>query len=259
MESMRRRVMVGPSRPHWDRSGGFGAFMVFAFAPSAVAMRRPQRTLDQVRQSGQVDARLPYRRGAVFLSGQREEGEPATPSLCQKIADEVKAQLGLTSLNVEWVPVTLATLQGSAAGKGRLLCGADSATLSRMKEVDFRSRFSPGALARWFVPDGDQQLRAILADAPALEHPVWRGAPARTFISKKTFSVVKGTTAESWLDRRLKEIEIEAEVVPVSSYEEGIQRVLNQSSDVLFRRPCGADGSRETQQFGSRRRSALHL
>jgi ABC-type amino acid transport substrate-binding protein len=56
----------------------------------------------------------------------------------------------------------------------------------------------------------------------------------KTFIEKKTFSVVTGTTAEAWLQERLKDFEIDATVAPVSSYEEGIQRVLNHGSDVLF-------------------------
>ena len=210
----------------------FGAFTVLAFAPSPVAAAG---TLDQVRQSGKLT--LGYRTDAAPFSYQDSAKKAVgyTVTLCQKIVDKMKAELGLASLNVDWVPVTLGDrFKDLQQGKVDMLCGADSATLSRMKDVAFSIPIFPGGIGAMLRADGDQQLRTILEDAPPLEHPVWRGAPARTFISKKTFSVVKGTTAESWLTGRLKEIEIEAEVVPVSSYEEGIQRVLNQSSDVLF-------------------------
>ena len=50
----------------------------------------------------------------------------------------------------------------------------------------------------------------------------------------KTFSVVAGTTSESWLAGRLDKFQLTAKVVPVDSYEAGIQRVLDRSSDVFF-------------------------
>ena len=122
------------------------------------------------------------------------------------------------------------------------------ATLARRKEVSFSIPIFPGGIGAMMRMDAAAPLRAILADAPPPSHPVWRGSPALTFLGKKTFSAVKGTTGESWLSGRLKDLEIAADVVPVDNYEAGIQRVLNGSSGV-FRRP----GSCSTAQRGAPR------
>lgn len=192
-------------------------------------------TLDQVRQSSKLT--LGYRVDAAPFSYQDAAQKPAgfTVTLCQKVADALKSELGLAALNVEWVPVTLADrFNDLQQGKVDLLCGADTATLSRMKEVAFSIPIFPGGIGAMLRSDGDPQLRALLADAPPLSHPIWRGAPARTFLEKKTFSVVSDTTSETWLASRMKEFQIEASVVPVANYDAGIKRVLDRSSDAFF-------------------------
>jgi len=147
----------------------------------------------------------------------------------------VKADLGLASLPVQWVPVTLADrFDDLKQGKVALLCGADTATLARRKEVAFSIPIFPGGIGAMLRNDAPSALRDILAEAPPTSHPIWRGSPARTFLERKTFSAVKGTTSESWLTGRLKEFDIAANVAPVDNYEAGIQRVLNGSSDALF-------------------------
>ena len=50
----------------------------------------------------------------------------------------------------------------------------------------------------------------------------------------KTFSVVAGDTSEKWLAERLDTFKLTANVVPVKTYETGVQRVLDGSSDVFF-------------------------
>jgi ABC-type amino acid transport substrate-binding protein len=75
-------------------------------------------------------------------------------------------------------------------------------------------------------------LREVLAGRPS-SGPIWRGSPAR-ILEKKTFSAVTGTTSAGWLADRLDEFHIDATVAPVDSYQAGIQRVLDRSSDVFF-------------------------
>ena len=59
-------------------------------------------------------------------------------------------------------------------------------------------------------------------------------SPARTVLEHKTFSAVAGTTSESWLNERIRTFQLDATVVPVASYAEGIEGVLDGSANVLF-------------------------
>jgi ABC-type amino acid transport substrate-binding protein len=228
-----RRLASDGGYSHGIRLAALGAAVLaatlLAAGPASAA------TLEQVKQAGKL--MLGYRSDAKPFSYRDSAGKPAgyTVALCQKIADQVKTELGASSLAVEWVPVTLADrFKDLQQGKVDLLCGADSVTLARRKEVSFSIPIFPSGIGAMMRTDAPGPLRAILADAPPPSHPVWRGSPALTFLGKKTLSAIKGTTGESWLAGRLKDLNIAAEVVPVDSYEAGIQRVLNGSSDVFF-------------------------
>ena len=43
-----------------------------------------------------------------------------------------------------------------------------------------------------------------------------------------------GTTGETWLSGRLNDFQLTANVVPVESYDDGIMRVLDRTTDVFF-------------------------
>jgi len=53
-------------------------------------------------------------------------------------------------------------------------------------------------------------------------------------IEKQVFSVVAGSTTETWLAGRLDKFKLTAKVVPVDGYDAGIRRVLDRSSNVFF-------------------------
>jgi polar amino acid transport system substrate-binding protein len=197
-------------------------------APAAAA-----GTLDRIRQAGKIE--LGYRDDARPFSYKDESGKAAGYSiaLCEKIADDVKAELALPALTVEWVPVTLEDrFQAVQQGKVALLCGADTATLTRRKDVSFSIPIFPSGIGAILRADSPPQLREVLAGRPS-SGPFWRGSPAR-ILEKKTFSVVGSTTSESWLGDELDKFKISATVAPVDSYQAGIQRVLDRSSDVFF-------------------------
>jgi polar amino acid transport system substrate-binding protein len=226
-------MQIAGSKSPQRQSVRFAAFLIGAlavaslpFAPAAAA------TLDQVKASGKL--LLGYRADARPFSFD-EAGKPAgyTVALCEKIADEIKTELGLSAMTVEWVPVTLedrfSALQN---GKIDILCGADTATLERRKVVSFSIPIYPsgiGAVLRWDAPI---PLREVLAGTPP-SGPVWRGSPAR-ILDKKTFAVVKGTTGEKWLADRMQAFKIDASTSTADGYEAGIQQVLDGTADVFF-------------------------
>ncbi len=190
-------------------------------------------TLDQIKGSGKL--RLGYRTDARPFSYRDESGNAAGYSvvLCQRIAEQVKAELGLPALGVEWVPVTLeGRFQDVQQGQVDLLCGADTETLARRKEVSFSIPIFPGGIGAMLRADAPAGLRDILVGRP-WTRPLWRGSPAE-ILNQRTFSVVKGTTAERWLAGRIDTFRITATVAPVESYEAGVRRVLDRNSDVFF-------------------------
>ncbi|HVR65823.1 MAG TPA: amino acid ABC transporter substrate-binding protein [Verrucomicrobiae bacterium] len=202
------------------------AMALLPFAPAVAA------TLDQVKASGKL--LLGYRADARPFS--YDEGGKAagyTVALCEKVAETVKTELGLSAMTVEWVPVTLEDrFSALRDGKIDILCGADTATLERRKEVSFSIPIFPSGIGAILRRDAPAPLREVLAGKPAAG-PVWRGSPAR-ILNKKTFSVVKGTTGEKWLAERMQRFHVDASVSTADSYDAGIQQVLEGNSDVFF-------------------------
>ena len=68
------------------------------------------------------------------------QGRPTgyTIELCERIAKSLERQLGLPALAIEWVPVDTRTrFEAIVGGAADIECGSTTASLSRMKIVDF--------------------------------------------------------------------------------------------------------------------------
>jgi ABC-type amino acid transport substrate-binding protein len=202
-----------------------------AFANPALAAG----TLDKIRQSGKLA--LGYRADAQPFSYRDVSGNAAgySVALCQAIADGLKGDLGLANLSIEWVPVTLDD-QFSAVQQGKvdLLCAAETETLSRRKEVSFSLPIYPSGIGALLAADAPPELEAILERGSPPTKPIWRGSPARTLLEQQTFAVVEKTRAVDWLRERADAFDIDAKIVPVDSYEAGVQSLIDGGSDVLF-------------------------
>jgi polar amino acid transport system substrate-binding protein len=192
-------------------------------------------TLDRIRQNGKV--MLGYRADAQPFSYRDESGNPAgySVALCQGIADGLKTDLGLANLSIEWVPVTIDDrFSAVQQGKVDLLCGADTETLSRRKEVSFSLPIYPSGIGALLAANTPPELQEILERGSPRTKPIWRGSPAWTVLEAQTFSVVANTRAVEWLRERADDFDIDAKIVPVDSYDAGVQRLINGTSDVLF-------------------------
>jgi putrescine:ornithine antiporter len=208
-----------------------------AIALLAVALLPPAQaagTLERARQAGKLT--LGYRADARPFAYRDESGNAAGYSveLCKLIAEAVKAELGASALAVEWVPVTLEDrFRAVQQGKVDLLCGADTVTLARRREVSFSIPVFPGGIGALLHADSSFRLRQILTKGEAARRPLWRASPAQ-ILEQQIFSVVAGTTSDSWLQERRETLKIPAKVVTVDSYEAGIQRVLERKVNVFF-------------------------
>ncbi|WEJ12149.1 amino acid ABC transporter substrate-binding protein (plasmid) [Sinorhizobium sp. K101] len=218
-----------PSRGFWI--GGLLAATVAVGLPSA---GRAQ-TLDRVRSAAAV--KLGYDPNARPFSF-KDEGDNAAGysiTLCTQVANELKGELGRTDLVIEWIPLSEDAAYRAVQDQSiDLFCGAEPITLTRRKEVSFSIPIFPSGTGALLSVSAPLALREVLTYGQPSDRPIWRGSPARTLLEHKTFSPIAGTTSEGWLSERIKTFQLSATVTPVSTYDQGIESVLNGSSNVVF-------------------------
>src|SRR5262245_4813081 len=81
-----------------------------------------------------------YRTDAVPFSFEDQESTPTVymVDLCRSVIGVIERQIGVTPLQIKWVPVTLQNRFSTvASGQADMECGASTVTLGRMKEVGF--------------------------------------------------------------------------------------------------------------------------
>ncbi len=191
-------------------------------------------TLDQIKESGHI--KLGYYADAPPFTHRADGGavEGYSAALCKGIADQVKTQLALPELTVDWVPVALDSgLSQVQPGSIDILCTPISATLTRRRDVSFSIPVYPGGVRAAVRADSPPALREALAEKPSVK-PVWRGSPAATVLGQSTFAVVSGSTSESMLKSRLNTFQIDAKVVSVPDYRTALQQLREGKAQVVF-------------------------
>jgi ABC-type amino acid transport substrate-binding protein len=82
-------------------------------------------------------------------------------------------------------------------------------------------------------PAGDRRVRDVLSGRATAGQPLWRGNPGE-FGGTVSFAVLGGTTIEKELLQAMAQRRVTVTTVPVASYAEGLQRVLNGQATALF-------------------------
>jgi len=229
---MQIQIATSGGRPTWL------ARVIAAFAVAvafAAALPASAQTLDRVRAAGRI--KLGYLVDAPPFTVRNNAGaaEGYAAALCQRIADSLKAQPGLGSVAVEWVPVTIDNRVGQVQqGNVDLLCTPLTATVERRQDVAFSIPVFPGGVRAVVRNDAIAALREALEASRQDGRVVWRGSPAATVLGEKSFGVVAGTTTERWLADRLLSFQIASKVVPVSDYRTAVQQLLDRKVDVVF-------------------------
>ena len=207
------------------------AFLGAAVVPPAQAAGK----LARARQAGKLV--LGYRTDTQPFSYRDQSGNAAGYSveLCKRIAEAVKAEPGVSTLSVEWVPVTTeGRFRDMQQGRVDLLCEADSVTLTRRQKASYSIPVFPGGIGVMVRADSSHRLRQVLTNGVDVgARLLWRASPAE-FLVQQTFSAVAGTTAESWLHERRETLNIPARIVPVDTYDAGVEQLLARKSDVYF-------------------------
>ena len=123
--------------------------------------------------------------------------------LCEKIVRSIERQLGIAAVKIDLVAVTTQTrFDAVAKGQADMECGASTATLTRMKTVDFSSFIffeTTGLMAR--AASGYRSIKDLAG---------------------KRIAVIGGTSNETAVNTQIKRMELKSTVVPVKSSQEGI-------------------------------------
>jgi glutamate/aspartate transport system substrate-binding protein len=158
--------------------------------------------------------KIAYRADARPFSFLNDKNEPAgfTIDVCTLVVKSIEGQLGLGNLKIEWVPITVQTrFSAVASGKADMECGSSTATLGRMKEVDFSNYI--------FV-----ESTGIL---------VTKASNIRTFsdMAGKRIAVTEGTTNERAIVAQVKLQKVEATVVSVKDGAEALALLESGKAD----------------------------
>jgi ABC-type amino acid transport substrate-binding protein len=152
--------------------------------------------------------RIGYLKDAYPMSFIGASGEPEGYSLelCRRIAKEAGRVAGVTSVKIEYVPVSLEDrFDAVASGKVDIECGTSTITLTRMESVDFTNLS--------FVDGGGLLVR--------------KGSAINgvTALVDETVAVIPGTTTEKALRSALDRSFVHAQVIPVKDHAEGVAAV----------------------------------
>ena len=178
-------------------------FVLVCLPISANATVELTQTLKRINDSSEIN--LGYRKGQTPMSFEQDYNRPAGYSveLCNRIAAAVKQKLGRSDIKINYVPVTAESrFDAIQSGKIDILCGATTKTLSRSEIVGFTQHT--------FVTGG-----ALLSRKDAVVENV-KG------LEGKRVAVVSNTTTIGSLRGAVGGLDIDVEIIPVGSANEGM-------------------------------------
>jgi ABC-type amino acid transport substrate-binding protein len=159
-----------------------------------------------------------YRTDALPFSYEEGDKKAAgyTVDLCRSIIGVIERQIGVSPLQVKWVPVTTQNrFSAISSGQADMECGASTVTLGRMREVSFSTLTfldGTGLLVR-----GSTQGTTLLD------------------LSGKKIGVISGTTNERAVADALKAKVVTATIVPVKSRDDGLAQLEAGTIDAFAR------------------------
>jgi polar amino acid transport system substrate-binding protein len=213
---------------------GLSALLIAVVGNLAFASPASAQTLERIRETGHI--RLGYFADARPFSYETEGKGPQgyTITLCEHIAAQVKSELSMPGLTLDWKAVKPdRALEEVSEGNIDVLCAPVSVTIEKRRNVSFSLPvFAAGnrAVIRTNAP---QALRNVLTQQSG-NKPIWRGSPAATVLTGTKVGVAEGTTSEQWLKERIGSLQLDAELVPVDDYRTGIQQLANGKLDMFF-------------------------
>lgn len=191
----------------------FAAIAALLAVPALVHAQVANDALKRIRESKTVT--IAYRTDAMPFSYE-DNKQPAgyTVDLCKRIVASLEQQLKSQPIAVKWLPATSQNrLELVSKGQADMECGATTATLSRMEQVDFSS--------------------PVFVDTTGVLVRTASGAKSIGGLAGKKIAVVGGTTNQQALGAALQKGLVRATVVTVKNREEGVAALEAGAVDAL--------------------------
>ena len=199
-----------------------------------VSFSAAAQTLDRIKSSGKIT--LGYGVDTRPFSFRDASGNPTgyAVDLCNQIAEAIKENLGVPSLAVNYVPVPRAEgIREVSQGRIDLLCDPDIQTVTSRNAVSYSMPIFASGVGVVVHQAAADRLKSALAGREPPTRPQWR-ANAYQLLQQNTLAVVKGSPTEQVLLERLKELQLNAKIIPVSDLATGIADVAGRRADALF-------------------------
>jgi ABC-type amino acid transport substrate-binding protein len=194
------------------RSGFLGLFVLLSTALAGYAEAAESR-LDQINKDKTI--KIAHRTDATpFSFVKNNEVTGYTIDICKFVVEFLERRLNIQGLKTEWVPVTTQTrFEAVVSGKADMECGASTATLGRMKQVDFSS--------------------FIFVQSTGLVAKTSSGVKRAADLAGKKIAVIGGTTNEQAVTRINEAAQLKAVIVPVKDRAEGISLLESGGADAF--------------------------
>jgi polar amino acid transport system substrate-binding protein len=203
--------------------------LLFACLPLLAAAN----TLERVRSSNTLTlGYLPDFAPFSVKVGDKVQGYAI--GLCEKIADKIKAELGLPELQVSYQPVTVADeVSAVSSGKVDLLCTPTPPTLERRKTVSYSVPIYTAGLSAVVHQDAPATLLDVLNGKVAHTGPTWRATVNRG-LANQTYVTTAGGVTEAWIRQQMRLLGVVATLITVDTTSEGLELIAKGKADAMF-------------------------
>ena len=180
----------------------FGSILLFGFNTNVMADAGDSPVLKRIAERGTIN--IGHRETSIPFSyiGDSEKPIGYSIDICMHIVEAVKKQLGKDDLKVKYVPVTGQTrIPLIANGTIDLECGSTTNNLTRQKQVSY--------------------LSTTFITGTKLASKKGSGITEIEDLEGKIIGMSSGTTNEKAVKAKLKELNINAKIVPVKDHSQG--------------------------------------
>jgi polar amino acid transport system substrate-binding protein len=154
--------------------------------------------------------------------------------LCLKIADHVKAELGLHDMQVRYQPVSVDDeMTAVSTGKVDILCTPTPPTLARRKHVSYSIPVYTAGLSVVVRKDAPETLLNVLNGNVARTGPTWR-ATVNHGLSDQTYATIAGGITEAWIRQQTRLLGVVATLITAKNIEAGVNLVAEGKADAFF-------------------------
>lgn len=190
-------------------------------------------TLERVRASNTLT--LGYLANLAPFSVQAgDSAQGYAIDLCLKVADKLKSELGLPTLQVRYQPMTIDDeMLAVSSGKVDILCTPTPPTLKRRQRVSYSIPIYTAGLSAVVRQDAAESLLNVLNGKVARTGPTWR-ATINHGLANQTYATTAGGITEAWIRQQMQLLGVVSSLVTVPDTAAGLQLVAEGKADAFF-------------------------